>query len=437
MTEYRDATLGDLLRERRTTLGMTMREVAGSTLSPTAVNNIEKGKIRPTIETVLYLCDVLGLQPEQALIFYPDLSKSISALFEVVNRKLEAKKTDESIALLYDMYWVATEQPDHENLIALIQMKIASVFGDHGRFESARDGMNEAYKYFLIHKDIPRQIEVLNSLGDYALAEFQRSVALSYYKQAVELGPRYHVTDTVVGESYCKLAHIHFLDGKMEEALRLSRAAEAVFRAQVSPDGEPLEDGDGIARCALQQASILIMLDEVSDALATARSAYDHFQATDNRPHLGRAARVLGDVLRHCGDSSAARDYYHQAYRLKKVDAPAHLHNIERRLVELELSLGRIAEARRLAEEALARLEDPYQCSRFYKLLAQCDFQSRNIDGYIVQMNHAVAALKEAGIDYAAALVQCELADVTNDFNLMREATRILRNWYGEYTRYS
>lgn len=445
MNEYRDATLGDLLQERRATLGMTMREVAGGTLSPTAVNNIEKGKIRPTVDTVLYLCKVLKLQPEQALIFYPDLSKSVPALFDIVNEKLAVGKIDESIALLYDMYWVTSEQPDHENLMAEIQMKIASVFGELGRYESARNGMNEAYKYFLIHKDVPRQIRVLNHLGDYALAERQRVVAISYYKQAVELGYRYHITEEVAGDSHLALAHAYFLNGQLDEALEMSLAAEALFRHRTPAKGQDEQDADarrcenadGIARSALQQALILAELDKLSEAKQTALIALHHFQATDDGIYLGKSTRALGDILCQAGDYAQARDYYLQSQAYMRSHWPCALHTIEIRLAELELSQGQVPEARHYAQAALQRLEEPYLRSQLYKLLAQCDFQSRDIGGYIIQMNRAVSALQSIGDEYAAALVQCELADVTNDFNLMREATRIMRKLNDEYMRLS
>ncbi|MCX7572185.1 helix-turn-helix domain-containing protein [Tumebacillus sp. DT12] len=425
---YRDATLGDMIRERRTTLGMTMRELAGTTLSPTAVNNIEKGKINPTVDTLLYLCEALQLAPEQGLVFYPDITKSAAALLQIVEKKMEVGQIDESIALLYDIYWVATEQSAPDELIAKVQYKLGIAFARLGRFESARNVMNEAYKHYLIHRDIAGQIRCLNQLGNYSLAERHINISISTFRQAVELAHRYQLTDEQAGETLINLANAYFVHGDLDEALYFHQRADLLFRQ--------LNDADNLNRNRIRQAVVLVALERADEAYELSTQAHDYFAARQDNARLAEALRVLGDILCHREEHAASRETYLQALELQRGVDPELVFLVETRISHLELKLGHTALARRYARSALGRLREPHRRARVYKLLAQCDYQSRDIEGYIDHMTHAHEAMLAAGDGQAAALIQCEIADETNDLNLMRSATRTLRQLYEDRHRH-
>jgi transcriptional regulator with XRE-family HTH domain len=424
---YRDATLGDMIRERRTTLGMTMREVAGTALSPTAVNNIEKGKINPSIDTLLYLCRVLNLQPEHALIFHPDFSKSAPALLEIVSGKLAKGLVDESITLLYDMYWVAMEQPQLDDLIAQIQFRLAQAFERTGRFDSARNVMNEAYKHYLIQRNVSEQILCLNNLGRYSVGERHINIAISTFRQTVELAHRYGIADLTVGDAQMQLAGALYQHGDLDEALYFSRRAEALF--------EELPALSEVARSRLQQAIILAALERTDEAHASAMQAYRFFEEQHDRTCLAEAARITGDILCQIGEHAAAKQHYLQALDLYRAHLYEGLPHVEVRLARLELIIGDTEAARNYAKSALSRVNPPREQSKVYTLLAQCDYQSRQIEGYTRYMNLAVRTMEESGDLHAAALIQCELADETHDFNLMSAATRTLRQLYEDRQR--
>ncbi|MGZ4106869.1 MAG: helix-turn-helix domain-containing protein [Tumebacillaceae bacterium] len=416
---YRDATLGDMLRERRMTLNMTMREVAGTDLSPTAVNNIEKGKIKPTIETVLYLCKVLKLMPERLLLFHHDLNKSIPELLKIVDSFILEERIDESITLLYDMHWVATEQSAPEELIAEIQFKLSRVFGLTDRYSSAYDVMLEAYKHFVVNKNIPKQMLALNSMGEYSIAERKYDLAISTCTQALDLMQRFHVHEPMVVDSYHTLVKAYFQSGNLKEALYYCKQAKEFIGR--------LDDLDGLAHNALQEAVILAALDETPEAYEIALHTYRYFETTDNRQSLAEAACVLGEIQFQRRQFSEAKEYYLQAMELSRSHKLGMSCTIKMGLSDLELAQQNTSEARRYAEEGLRCVKDMAEQAQIHKLLARCNLQSGDLEGYRVQMQAAVEALRDIGEDVAAALMQCELADETDDMNLMRVATRKLR----------
>lgn len=422
---YRNATLGDVLRERRTTLGMSMRDVAGTALSPTAINNIEKGKINPTVETVLYLCLILHLQPEQALLFYPDCHKSAPALFERVDELLADKMLDEAVLLLYDMYWAAIEQESCDDLIAEIQCKLAVVFSQLGRFEQARSVMLQAYKHFLAVKNVEKQIDALQEMGSYLLHTRQIPRSISNLTEAVDLAHRYQVENTSVALAYTHLAEAYLLQDRFAEALSFNREAEALYKR--------LQDADGIARNALQQSKLLAHLNETSTAYEIAKGAYEHFERTQNDVGRSDAALVVGDILCQLEDFNNAESCYLQALHVRSRIGVKPTFPIEYRLASLKLKIGDDQAARTYAQVALENNQCPTEQSNVYHLLAQCDLQTGDLEGYIRHMEQACTTLKKSGLEYAAALLQCELADEINDFTMMRNATQILRKLHASY----
>src|SRR5919198_2198718 len=55
--------LGERLRQLRVAAGMTQTELAGDRFSKEYVSQIERGKTRPTRETIKWLADRLGVDP--------------------------------------------------------------------------------------------------------------------------------------------------------------------------------------------------------------------------------------------------------------------------------------------------------------------------------------------------------------------------------------
>lgn len=424
---YRDATLGDMLRERRTTLGMTMRDVAGTTLSPTAVNNIEKGKIKPMIDTVLYLCKVLRLKPERLLLFYHDLSKSIPELLKIVDTLIQEGRIDESITLLYDMHWVATEQSAPEELIAEIQFMLSRVFGLTQRYGSAYDVMLEAYKHFVVNKNVPKQIQALNSMGEYSIAERKYDLAISTCTQALDLMQRFQIHEPMVVNSYQTLVDAYFQSGNLKEALYYCKQAKEFIGK--------LDDHDGLACNALQEAVILAALEETAEAYDIALHTYRYFEMTENHSSLADSARVLGDIQCQRRQFSEAKEYYLQALKLSKDHQLDHSCKIRMGLSALELAQHNTDAARAFAESGLNCVKSSTEQAHVHKLLARCDLQGGNLNGYEEQMQRAVEALHNSGEVFAAALTQCELADETNDMELMRTATRKLRELHAAMHR--
>lgn len=70
MREQLAATLGDAARAARERLGLTQAEVAGlMELSPVVYNRLERGRMLPSVPTLVRLCEILRVSPAELLGF--------------------------------------------------------------------------------------------------------------------------------------------------------------------------------------------------------------------------------------------------------------------------------------------------------------------------------------------------------------------------------
>ncbi|MFL5347650.1 MAG: helix-turn-helix domain-containing protein [Hyalangium sp.] len=70
MREQIATTLGDAARAAREHLGLTQAEVAGlMELSPVVYNRLERGRMLPSVPTLVLLCETLRVSPAELLGF--------------------------------------------------------------------------------------------------------------------------------------------------------------------------------------------------------------------------------------------------------------------------------------------------------------------------------------------------------------------------------
>src|SRR5207237_7177098 len=92
------ASLGERLRELRTTRGLTQTELAGDRFSKEYVSQIERGKTRPTPETVRWLADRLGVDAGYlANGVSADERGRVDAALARADALLEARRNDEAL----------------------------------------------------------------------------------------------------------------------------------------------------------------------------------------------------------------------------------------------------------------------------------------------------------------------------------------------------
>src|SRR6266567_2921078 len=90
--------LGERLRQLRVSAGMTQTELAGERFSKEYVSQIERGKTRPTRETIVWLADRLGVDAGfLANGVSADERGRVDAALARADALLEARRNDEAL----------------------------------------------------------------------------------------------------------------------------------------------------------------------------------------------------------------------------------------------------------------------------------------------------------------------------------------------------
>src|SRR5437016_10043211 len=90
--------LGERLRQLRVAAGMTQTDLAGDRFSKEYVSQIERGKTRPTPETIQWLAERLGVDPGfLANGVSADERGRIDAALARADALLEARRNDEAL----------------------------------------------------------------------------------------------------------------------------------------------------------------------------------------------------------------------------------------------------------------------------------------------------------------------------------------------------
>src|SRR5436189_4394516 len=101
MAAHAGLRLGERLRQLRVAAGMTQTGLAGDRFSKEYVSQIERGKTRPTAETILWLADRLGVDAGfLANGVSADERGRVDAALARCDALLEARRNDEALAEL-------------------------------------------------------------------------------------------------------------------------------------------------------------------------------------------------------------------------------------------------------------------------------------------------------------------------------------------------
>jgi tetratricopeptide (TPR) repeat protein len=343
------ASLGERVRELRVERGLTQQELAGDNCSKEYVSQIERGRARPTAETLQWLADRLGVDRDY-------LERGVSSA-------------------------------DFERAEALVARIEALVTGK--RYGEAI----EAAACFVAFPEAPElELRALLAEGWARMYEGDLATALERFEQARELAPApglgpLEQADTLFRLACCryKLSSIGIATGLFDEALKL------VEESGLPNDRLRVDILGWRSRCHRRQRDWVSARDDVERALELSQAlsepeleANTLFQASliceregnwlrarrlaeqaralyeqlDDRVNVGRQLNNLGGFEFLLGNTEKAIERLQQAHRLAcQIGSTPDAAQALCSLAEVELSEQRHAEAEEHARAALAMLD--------------------------------------------------------------------------------
>jgi tetratricopeptide (TPR) repeat protein len=343
--------LGERLRQLRVAAGMTQTDLAGDHFSKEYVSQIERGKTRPTAETIRWLAERLGVDAGfLANGVSADERGRVDAALARADALLEARRNDEALEEFERVRSavVATGLPELEARAlsgeATVRMRRGEVREAIALLERAR-ALSEGETF----SDIERA-DVLFRLGvaRYKLNSIQ--TALGLFNEALKLAerseiPSDHLRSNVLAwrsRCYRRRRDLEAAREDVERALELAEslndkrtAADIYFQASIIADRE----GHWVlARSYAERA----------------KAAYEEVA---DRTNLGRLMNNLGGINFLLGHPDEAIAFLKDAVRIAlEVGNDAEAAHAVNGIAQVHLRTGQVARAEEQARYALELL---------------------------------------------------------------------------------
>jgi tetratricopeptide (TPR) repeat protein len=426
--------LGERLRQLRVAGGMTQTELAGDRFSKEYVSQIERGKTRPTPETIRWLADRLGVDAGfLANGVSADERGRVDAALARADALLEARRNDEALAELEAVRAavLATGSPELEvralSAEATVRMRRVEIRDAIALLERAR-ALTESETF----SDVERA-DVLFRLGvaRYKLNSVQSAIAL--FDEALKVAERSEIpsdqlrSNILAWRSRCyrRRRDLEAARDDVERALELAEslndtrtAADVYFQASIVADREghwvlarsyaerakaayeELADRGNLGRLLNNLGGINFLLGHPDEAIALLKDSLRIALEVGHDDEAAHAVNGIAQVHLRTGDLVRAEEQAQYALKLLggRVDEMHEIGNAQLVLGRALLGQDRLDEA----EVAFKAGEDAYD---------QMSSGSHRADAWIAQGDLAA----RRGDDRKAAELYRRAADALQD----------------------
>jgi len=426
--------LGERLRQLRVAAGMTQTDLAGERFSKEYVSQIERGKTRPTPETIQWLAQRLGVDAGfLANGVSADERGRVDAALARADALLEARRNDEALEE-YERIRpavLATGVPELEARAlsgeATVRMRGGEVREAIGLLERAR-ALSESTAF----SDVERA-DVLFRLGvaRFKLNSVQTAIAL--FDEALKVAERSEIPSDQLRSNilawrsrcYARRRDLEAAREDVERALELAEslndtrtAADVYFQASIIADREghwvlarsyaerakaayeELSDRGNLGRLLNNLGGINFLLGHPDDALAFLKDAVRIALEVGNDAEAAHAVNGVAQVHLRTGDVARAEEQARYALKLlgNRVDEMHEIGNAQLVLGRALLEQDRLDEA----EEAFNAGERAYD---------QMSSGSHRAEAWVAQGDLAA----RRGDDRTAARLYRQAADALQD----------------------
>jgi len=426
--------LGERLRHLRVAAGMTQTDLAGNRFSKEYVSQIERGKTRPTRETIDWIAERLGVDSGfLADGVSADERGRVDAALARAEALLEARRNEEALEEFERVRpaVLATGMPELESRAlsgeATVRMRAGDVREAIALLERARV-LSEGTSF----SDVERA-DVLFRLGvvRYKLNSIQTSIGL--FDEALKVAERSEIpsdqlrSNILAWRSRCyrRRRDLEAAREDVERALELAEglndkrtAADVYFQASIIADREghwvlarsyaerakavyeELSDRSNLGRLLNNLGGINFLLGHPEEAVDFLKDAVGIALEVGNDAEAAHAVNGIAQVNLRTGDVKRAEEQARYALELlgDRVDETAEIGNAQLVLGRALLEQGRLDEA----DEALQAGERAYD---------QLSSGSHRASAWVAQGDLAA----RRGDDRAAARLYRQAADALQD----------------------
>ncbi len=345
--------VGERLRQLRIAAGLTQSELAGQRFSKEYVSQIERGKTRPTQDTIDWLAARLGTDPGYlASGVSSDERGRVEAALARADALTLAYRTDEAL-VEYETVSRVVRSTGSVELEAHALSGEAWARQMTGEIRPALDLLARARS--LVEgpgfSDLDRA-DVLYRLGVCRYKLQSVATAVGLFNEALALAERSELpSDQLRSEILGWRSRCYRRQRDLEAA------REDVERALELSQG--IEDRRALANTYFQASLVSERLGHLVQARAHAEKAKNLYEQLDDEVHVGRLLNNLGGLTHMLGNSEQAVEYLKTAFAVAlEHDTDTDAATAADSLARVHLDRKEFAEAERLATEGLKLLAD-------------------------------------------------------------------------------
>jgi tetratricopeptide (TPR) repeat protein len=340
-------TLGDRVRRLRAARGLTQSELAGERCTKEYVSQIERGKTRPTPQTLEWLADRLGVDRQflETGVSERERMRAEGVLAQA-EAAIEAAGFEEAVGLLAGLECPSEELQVRSWLAeSWALMYLGEVRPALALIESARQAVEQP-----AFSDLDRA-EVLYRLACCRYKLSSISTALALYTEALQLAEGSGLP--------CDRLRAHVLEWRSRCYRRhrdYEAAREDIERALELAQG--LGDTQAIAHAFFQASLVAERQGQWVRARSYAERAKGIYEEIADRQSVGRMLNNLGGLTFLLGRPEQAKDYLKQAFaQALEIGATADAAQAVSSLAQVHLRTGELDLAEQQARHALELLD--------------------------------------------------------------------------------
>lgn len=320
---------------------------------------------------------------------------------------------------ILDQAFTLAKRLSDPGLLAECHLKKGRVEQRTGNWTLARDHVLSALATFRWETDQSSNVaRCCNDLGVLYKQARQWPQAVDYLREALrlhkELDDEAHEAGTLLnlGICYYRSGQVDTAVPYLEQALSISRRLSIL----------PTE-----SRATIALAWVCCIRSQFAEAKKLARQAISLSHGKALKREMALALEVLGDTAKDEGNSEKAYKYYNAGLQIARKIAPEGdlAAELERRLAETLLSVGKLKDAEEAAGRALSiadRVNDPIEIAASHRTLALVAARKGNSKDATAHLSKALEILKGLPERFELAKTHCITAQLASELGTVRTA---------------
>lgn len=414
-------TLGEKIKKQRKKLNMTLKDLAGTRITPGQISLVESGKSNPSMDLLEYLAQALNTsieylmeseeaQAEKICTYYQNMAQS----YILSDNLTMAEQYIENCEAYLKQYNLEIEKAQNLYLRGILCSK--------------RNENSLAQQYLLssnlifTKNNLPQEsVKTFLKLGNITLKLKSYHMALTYFLKAEEIFNKNDVGDDfVIAEIYHKIAIIYSKIGKMDKAINFSYLANEKFKE--------LNDRESYAKSLLLMSESFSKKGDIENGIKYSKKTLALLTKISDERHLSEIEHELGSLFFEFENIEESFIHLNRAKEIRKRNKDKKLISTLSCIAENYIKIKDIEKAKKTLDEMNDCAEDGDGkamikcCLLKYKILNMESKTSEAEAAILTALKYA----NDMNMDKEAASINITIGKYYNDKGNSEEAAKYL-----------